>query len=235
MADTVAAPATLEPYLPRLTATWARERPDERYRALDATLVSVDLSGFTALSERLAAKGRAGTEELILVISGVFEGLIGIAQRHGGDVLKFRGDALLMLFEGDQHEARACDATSEMQWFIETAGSTMSSVGPVDLRMAAGVYSGPCQFFLVQGSHRELISRGRRPRGRSSWRTPPKRARSCSAAALQRRSSLAGSAKSAKARTCSSRRAAGRLRGQARADSGAGRHGAGRLHAGPAA
>ena len=58
--DTVAAPATLEPYLPRLTVAWARDRPDERFRELDATLVSVDLSGFTALSERLAAKGKRG-------------------------------------------------------------------------------------------------------------------------------------------------------------------------------
>ena len=80
-------------------------RPSRRaLLELDGTLVSVDLSGFTALSERLAAKGRAGSEELILVISGVFEGLIGIADRHGGDVLKFRGDALLILFEGDGHE-----------------------------------------------------------------------------------------------------------------------------------
>ena len=96
--------------------------PDERFRELDATLVSVDLSGFTALSERLAAKGRAGSEELILVISGVFEGLIGITLRHGGDVLKFRGDALLLLFEGDGHAERACRASVDMQWFIEHAG-----------------------------------------------------------------------------------------------------------------
>ena len=102
--------------LPRLVRDWAERTPAETWRELDGSLVSVDLSGFTALAERLQAKGRAGAEELVLAISGVFEGLIGIANRRGGDVLKFRGDALLILFSGDAHAERACRAASEMQW-----------------------------------------------------------------------------------------------------------------------
>lgn len=152
--------STLAPYLPQLVIEWAREHADERFRELDGSLVSVDISGFTSLSERLAAKGRLGAEELILLLSGVFEGLIGVAYRFGGDVLKFRGDALLLLFAGDRHEERACAAASGMQWFIETTGSTMSSVGPVELRMSTGIYSGACQFFLVDSSHKELVVSG---------------------------------------------------------------------------
>ena len=150
----------LEPYLPRLVRDWAARTPAEPWRELDGSLVSVDLSGFTALAERLQAKGRAGAEELVLAISGVFEGLIGIANRRGGDVLKFRGDALLILFSGDAHAERACRAASEMQWFIERAGGTMSSVGEVRLRMSTGIYSGACHFFLVESSHKELVIAG---------------------------------------------------------------------------
>ena len=90
---------SFEPYLPRLVVEWAGHEPPEPWRELDGSLVSVDLTGFTALAERLQAKGRAGAEELVLAVSGVFEGLIGIAYRRGGDVLKFRGDALLLLFQ----------------------------------------------------------------------------------------------------------------------------------------
>ena len=92
--------APFEPYLPRLVLDWAARVPAERWREIDGSLVSVDLSGFTALAERLQARGRAGAEELVMAISGVFEGLIGIANRRGGDTLKFRGDALLILFSG---------------------------------------------------------------------------------------------------------------------------------------
>ena len=150
----------LEPYLPLLVRDWAARAPAETWRELDGSLVSVDLSGFTALAERLQAKGRAGAEELVLAISGVFEGLIGIANRRGGDVLKFRGDALLILFSGDAHAERACRAASEMQWFIERTGGTMSSVGEVRLRMSTGIYSGTCHFFLVESSHKELVIAG---------------------------------------------------------------------------
>jgi class 3 adenylate cyclase/tetratricopeptide (TPR) repeat protein len=148
---------SFDPYLPRLVREWDGGLGP---RELDGTLVSVDLSGFTRLSERLQAKGRAGAEELVLAVSGVFEGLIGVAERRGGDVLKFRGDALLLFFSSDGHERRACLAASEMQWLIGETGKMMSSVGSVTLGMSTGVYSGTCHFFLVDGTHRELVVAG---------------------------------------------------------------------------
>ena len=141
------------PYLSRLVLDWSGQG-GLGVREVEGTLVSVDLSGFTALSERLQAKGRAGAEELTLAVSGVFQGLIGITERHNGDVLKFRGDALLLFFDGEDHERRACYAAADMQWLIRTTGQMIGSVGPVTLRMSTGVYTGTCHFFLVEGTHR---------------------------------------------------------------------------------
>ena len=157
---TVQGTPAFQPYLPRLAVAWSDERLDVGYRVLQGSLVSLDISGFTSLSERLQARGRAGAEELILLISGIFEGLIGIAERRGGDVLKFRGDALLILFYGPEHERRACHAAGEMQWLIEQTGETVSSVGAVRLRMSCGIYSGDCHFFVVGSTHRELVVTG---------------------------------------------------------------------------
>ena len=147
------------PYLPRLVLDWSRDG-GAGVREREGTLVSVDLSGFTRLSERLQTKGRAGAEELVLAVAGVFQGLIGITDRHHGDVLKFRGDALLLFFDGEGHERRACHTASEMRSLIAATGKTMSSVGPATLRMSTGVYTGICHFFLVEGTHRELIVAG---------------------------------------------------------------------------
>ncbi len=127
---------------------------------MDGTLVSIDISGFTALAERLAVHGRAGAEELVQRISSVFDDLIAVAERHGGDVLKFRGDALLLFFEGERNAERAAGAASDMQWTIEEIGSAESSVGPVELRMSVGVHSGQCHFFLTAEPHRELLVAG---------------------------------------------------------------------------
>jgi len=146
------------PYVSRLAAEWDANAPGERAREIDASLLGLDISGFTALSERLQEKGKLGAEELITLISRCYSGLIDIAARYGGDVLKFRGDALLMVFEGGGHEARAACAALAMQRLIAEGGAAgESSVGPVELSMCAGVVSGPCHFFLVGRHHRELL------------------------------------------------------------------------------
>ncbi len=149
--------SALRPFVPRLTATWQRGVGDQLGRVLDASLLGLDISGFTALSERLAARGRLGAEELITLISRCYSGLIDIGGRYGGDVLKFRGDALLLLFDGEGHEERGAHAALAMQAFVAEAGSAESSVGPVRLGMAGGLVSGPCHFFLLGRHHRELI------------------------------------------------------------------------------
>ena len=145
----------LAPYLPRLVHEWSTDAQGARFRVLEGSLVSVDISGFTALAERLSAKGRAGAEELVQRISSVFDLLIEAAERHGGDVLKFRGDALLLFFRGERHAQRAAGAASDMQWTIESIESE-----DVELRMSAGVHSGDCHFFLTETPHRELIVGG---------------------------------------------------------------------------
>ena len=153
-------PSVLAPYLPRLVRGWSEEPDAPRARAIDGTLVSIDISGFTALAERLAVHGKAGAEELVQRISAVFDDLIAVAERHGGDVLKFRGDALLLLFVDERHAERAAGAASDMQWTIEEIGQAESSVGPVELRMSVGVHSGLCHFFLTAEPHRELLVAG---------------------------------------------------------------------------
>lgn len=153
--------AELAPYLPRLVRAWSDEDDGaSRVRTVDGSLVSTDVSGFTALSERLAARGREGAEELVETISGVFDELIQVAERHGGDVLKFRGDALLLLFVGDRHPERACGAASDMQRAIESLAGRETSVGPVELRMACGVHSGDVHLFLTRVPQRELLVAG---------------------------------------------------------------------------
>ncbi len=57
-----------------------------------------DVSGFTALTERLARQGPAGAEELGNLLNAYFTRLINLISEHGGDVLKLAGDALVALW-----------------------------------------------------------------------------------------------------------------------------------------
>ena len=50
----------LRPFIAGFVVDWLRDTPAERYRVAHGTLVFVDISGFTRLTERLASKGKIG-------------------------------------------------------------------------------------------------------------------------------------------------------------------------------
>jgi class 3 adenylate cyclase/tetratricopeptide (TPR) repeat protein len=151
---------SLAPYLPRLTIDWARRTPDDRYRVSEGTVAFVDISGFTKLSEGLARHGKVGAEELTATIGECFVALLDLAVATGGTLLKFGGDALLLYFSGEAHEARACRAAIDMRRELRTVGRLTVLGHKVSLRMSVGVHSGLFNFFLVGDSHRELIVTG---------------------------------------------------------------------------
>jgi len=150
----------LAPYLPRLVVDWISAAPQELHRDVPGTVAFVDISGFTKLSERLAGHGKVGAEELSETINGCFVDLLAVAYAHGGGLLKFGGDALLLLFSGADHEARACRAAVGMRRTLRDVGKVTVLGHHVTLRMSVGVHSGVFNFFLVGDSHRELIVTG---------------------------------------------------------------------------
>ena len=101
--------------MPRIVLDWVTDEPERRWRVVEGTMVFADISGFTALSETLATRGRIGTEELVETLSRVFGGMLDITARRGGQLLKFGGDALLLLFTGPDHARQAASAAVEMR------------------------------------------------------------------------------------------------------------------------
>lgn len=137
----------LATYVPRLLTTGRGRRGAEHWE-IDGSLVFADVSGFTRLTERLARQGKAGAEEMVTTISRVFTALLS-ATEDGGDVLKFGGDALLILYTGADHEVRACHAAQGMQRTLRSVGAIDSSQGRVRLRMSVGIHSGTFPMFLA--------------------------------------------------------------------------------------
>ena len=157
---TGAAAAALAPYLPRIAIEWANSDPSTSFREVDGSLLFADISGFTSLSERLARKGRIGAEELTGTLNDCFAAILAVAYDAGGSLLKFGGDAVLLLFEGDLHAPRACASALRMRAVMRDVGGVSTSVGRVRLRMSMGVHSGRIHLFRVGRSHRELIVTG---------------------------------------------------------------------------
>jgi class 3 adenylate cyclase/tetratricopeptide (TPR) repeat protein len=158
--DTMDASTYLKPYVPRLVIDWLRQTPQAMHREVDATLVFVDISGFTALTERLARKGKVGAEIMRDTLDGVFRALLDEAYDWGAGLLKWGGDALLLMFDGPGHAERGVRAAWEMQRTIDRVGRIHAGGGTVVLRMSVGIGTGTFHFFMAGSVHRELLIAG---------------------------------------------------------------------------
>jgi class 3 adenylate cyclase/predicted ATPase len=150
----------LDRLVPRLVLDWVTDEPERRWRVVEGTMVFADISGFTALSEKLATRGRIGTEELVETLSRVFGGMLGITARRGGQLLKFGGDALLLLFTGPDHARQAASAAVEMRSELRRASQIPTSVGKLKLKISIGAHSGAFHLFLVGDRYRQLVVGG---------------------------------------------------------------------------
>jgi len=145
-------------YLPRRIA-WARltdlAAPAVSGVFAQVTLLFADIAGFTAMSERLTQLGREGAEVITSVVNDCFAAMLEIIARHGGDLFKFGGDALLVCFGGDDGAVRGCRAALEMQQVMDRFTVIETTQGTFSLRMTAALGTGTL-FLIDLGSSDRL-------------------------------------------------------------------------------
>jgi predicted ATPase/class 3 adenylate cyclase len=71
-----------------------------------AAILFADITGFTKFTENMSQRGLAGTEEITRILNRYFGQFIDLIMTHGGDVVKFAGDALIALWPLAHEEAR---------------------------------------------------------------------------------------------------------------------------------
>jgi class 3 adenylate cyclase/tetratricopeptide (TPR) repeat protein len=149
-------------YVPRLLPAWAAAEQGSAHRVIDGSLLLFDITGFTPLTERLARRGREGAEELSNLLDTVFSRLLMDAEDEGADLLKWGGDALLLLFDDADHSRRAARAALRMHRALAQIGRAKTSIGRVRLGASAGIDSGPVHLILAGNPalHRELVLLG---------------------------------------------------------------------------
>ena len=65
---------------------------------MDTVIMFADISGFTKVSYECAKQGARGAEQLAFCVNRYTEGLIKIIVKYGGDIIKFVGDAMIIVW-----------------------------------------------------------------------------------------------------------------------------------------
>ncbi len=69
-----------------------------------STVILVDMSGFTSLTDKAMQKGTGGAEWISQILSVSFTPLIDFVEQTGGFIAEFEGDATLAIFPGNKPE-----------------------------------------------------------------------------------------------------------------------------------
>ena len=89
-------------FIPALVVKYLLEKKSKRNlpekQSFKSVVLFADISGFTNLSETLSRKGNEGSELLAFVLNRYMELLVKIISRSGGDIFKFAGDAMIVLW-----------------------------------------------------------------------------------------------------------------------------------------
>ena len=101
-----------------------------------------DISGFTAMSERLSRIGREGAEEITAIVNRYFSAMLALLREYDGHLVKFGGDALLGLFLEPYSAERAVQAAVRMQEAMHEFAELRTSQGVFPLRMKIGLHQG---------------------------------------------------------------------------------------------
>jgi len=109
---------------------------------VDGSLLFADISGSTALAERLSGIGREGIEIVTDTLNTYFGALIRRIQRAGGDLITFGGDALLVLFTDPDHAYTATSVAYDLQQSQANFVREVPGIGSFPLTMHIGVESG---------------------------------------------------------------------------------------------
>ena len=119
----------------------------------EVTMLNSDIAGFSALSQRMDA------EELVRFLNDYFSRMIDIVLAHGGNIDKFQGDGMLVVFGAPNpmtdHAAHALAAARGMIKEIELLNGELRAAGKPTISVGIGLDTGDVVAGHV-GSERRL-------------------------------------------------------------------------------
>lgn len=115
------------------------------FEIIDGIILCADISGFTAMTEKLTAVGREGSEEITRIINSFFKPIVNIINDNGGDIFYFGGDAIIAVFGSERCEY-AIRAAEDAVKFVRKEGMVNTTHGKFTIGIHTALSSGKIFF-----------------------------------------------------------------------------------------
>jgi adenylate cyclase len=103
---------------------------------LEATVMFIDICGFTSVTEKLPANA------VVKIINNLFETIVHEIIAQKGHVDKFMGDAVMAVFRGKYHLDRAIDAALAIREQLKSVEETLAGDKVFKPEVSVGINSG---------------------------------------------------------------------------------------------
>ncbi len=103
---------------------------------LEATVMFIDVCGFTAITEQIPAN------EVVALLNGIFDKIVKEIIAQGGHVDKFMGDAVMAVFRGEYHLDRAIDVALAVKEQISNLEVALNGDKTYKPQISIGINSG---------------------------------------------------------------------------------------------
>ncbi len=103
---------------------------------LEASVLFIDVCGFTAITEQIPAN------DVVAILNGIFDEIVKEIIAQSGHVDKFMGDAVMAVFRGDYHLDRAIDVALSVKEKISAIEITLKGDKKYKPQISIGVNSG---------------------------------------------------------------------------------------------
>ena len=103
---------------------------------LEATVIFIDVCGFTAITEQIPAN------DVVTILNGIFDEIVKEIIAQEGHVDKFMGDAVMAVFRGEYHLDRAIDVALSVKEKISSIEITLKGDTTYKPQISIGINSG---------------------------------------------------------------------------------------------
>ena len=123
---------------------------DKKSGSVDASVMFVDISGFTNMTRKLMSQGSDGAETLSVFMNTIFNPLIEAVYNQNGFILNFAGDAFTAVFKGDNGR-RAITAAFTIHRFFTENPSLYHRGEAFKISAKAGISIGKFNWIAAKG------------------------------------------------------------------------------------